>query len=153
MWRENRVKKKIISLITIIIVLICIGVIFLNSDEKIPEIKKPYTQEYIIGNSNIKGNVDTKEYIEISGNFEIGANKDGAAVFKNPHKAFEYLQKEYKGGLSLIKKQFNLEELTHENYKEYKKYGVQVNYDISDEQMHEAFFVSKFLDIYENSFN
>lgn len=145
-------KKEIIAGI-VIVLLIVIGVLFLNSDDKTIEMKNPYTQEYIVGNSNIKGEIDTDEYINISENFEIGANKNGYAVFKNPQKAFEYLQKEYKAGINLIKKQFDLEELSNENYKEYKKYASQVKYDVSDVQMSEAFFVSEFLDIYENSFN
>ena len=40
-----------------------------------------------MGKGNIKGSVDIEKYVTISKDFEIGANKDGYAVFKNPEKA------------------------------------------------------------------
>ena len=47
-----------------------------------------YQQEYIIGEEKIKGRLN-KEYFESKAKeFEIGANKYGYAVFKNPEKAF-----------------------------------------------------------------
>ena len=61
--------------------------LYLNQDLK-------YQQEYIIGKGNIKGEVN-KEYFESKAKeFEIGANKYGYAVFKNPEKAFRKLKKD-----------------------------------------------------------
>ena len=149
-------KIRVILIITIVsfasIILLASNVFLYSEDEPL-NITNPYTQEYIIGKSNIKGEVDVEKYSNISKDFEIGANKDGYAVFKEPHKAFGYLEQNYKNGINLIKKQFNLRNLSNKNYEKYKVYGWQVTYDISDGQMYEAFFVSEFLDIYENSFN
>ena len=145
-------KNKIIIGI-LIVIFIGISALVIYNYDKSHEIINPYTQEYVIGKSNIKGEVDIEKYSSINKDLEIGANKDGYAVFKDPLKAFEYLKENYKSGINLIKKQFNLSKLSNKNYKEYKTYGSQVEYDISDSQMHEAFFVSEFLDIYENSFN
>ena len=145
-------KNKIIIGI-LITILFSVGIIIIYNYDKPLEITNPYTQEYVIGKSNIKGEVDVKKYSNISKDLEIGANKEGYAVFKDPHKAFKYVKENYKIGIRLIKKQFYLGDLSNKNYKEYKTYGSQVTYDISEGQMYQAFFISDFLDIYENSFN
>ena len=46
----------------------------------------PSVQEYAAGQGNIKGNVPVEEYISISEDFAIGADKNGYAVFKDPVK-------------------------------------------------------------------
>ena len=149
-------KIRVILIITIVsfasIILLASNVFLYSEDEPL-NITNPYTQEYIIGKSNIKGEVDVEKYSNISKDLEIGANKEGYAVFKDPHKAFKYVKENYKIGIRLIKKQFYLGDLSNKNYKEYKTYGSQVTYDISEGQMYQAFFISDFLDIYENSFN
>lgn len=111
-----------------------------------------YTQVYISGEGNIKGDVDINEFGKISIDFDIGANKYGMAVFKNPSKAFARLKKDYAKGIKLIKDEFNLPSLSNFTYKNYKTYGWQVTKG-SKEAKEEARFVSSFLDIYENSFN
>ena len=118
--------------------------LYLNQDLK-------YQQEYIIGKENIKGEVN-KEYFESKAKeFEIGANKYGYAVFKNPEKAFRKLKKDYKKGINLIQKENHLLPLTNFNYEKYGNYGWQVTTGTKIEQ-EQARFVSSFLDIYENSF-
>ena len=52
-----------------------------------------YSQIYISGEENIKGDVDINEFGKINIDFDIGANNYGIAVFKNPQKAFERLKK------------------------------------------------------------
>lgn len=111
-----------------------------------------YSQIYIAGDDNIKGDVNINEFGKISIDFDIGANKYGMAVFKNPNKAFARLKKDYSKGIKLIQDEFNLLPLSNFTYKEYKTYGWQVTKG-SKKAKEEAHFVSSFLDIYENSFN
>ncbi len=115
-------------------------------------IENPWTQEYVVGENNIKGNVDIEMYTEIDDAFEIGANEDGYAVFKDPQTAFDIFVEKYVDGINLIKDVYDLYPLTEDNYSEYKKYGGQIASGTADEQ-EQANFISKFLDIYENSFN
>ena len=48
---------------------------------------------YYSGEGNIKGDVNTKKLGYASIDFDIGANKYGQAVFKNPNAAFKRLKK------------------------------------------------------------
>lgn len=111
-----------------------------------------YTQVYIAEYGNVKGDVDVDSFGKINIAFDIGANKYGNAVFKDPNKALKTLKKDYKKGLKLIQKEFNLLPLNMFNYKSYKTYGWQVTTG-SKEEKEQASFVSSFMDIYENNFN
>ncbi len=111
-----------------------------------------YSQIYINGDGNIKGNVDVNKFGKINIDFDIGANKYGYAVFKNPNKALKRLKKDYSKGIKLIQKEFNLLPLNNFTYKDYKTYGWQVTTG-TDEERQQARFVSSFMDIYENSFS
>ncbi len=111
-----------------------------------------YSQIYISEYGNIKGNVDVNRFGKINIDFDIGANKYGSAVFKNPNKAFSRLKKNYSKGIKLIQKEFNLLPLNNFTYKKYKTYGWQVTTGTAEEK-DQARFVSSFLDIYENSFS
>lgn len=122
-----------------------------QTKDKLPTIQHPYVQEYIAGQGNIKGNVPVEEYISISEDFAIGADKDGYAVFKNPEKALATLLELYSDGINLIQTEFDLEPLSEENYNWYKVYGLQITTGAEKEKQ-EAAFVGKFLDIYENSY-
>lgn len=115
------------------------------------KVKNPATQEYKAGTGNIQGNVDVEKYLKIDQRFEIGADKDGMAVFKDPHKAYQALIEKYSDGISLIQKEFDLEDLSESFYESYKTYGWQVKTG-SPEEKDQANFISKFFDIYENSF-
>ena len=115
------------------------------------KVKNPATQEYKAGTGNIKGDVDVEKYLKIDQRFEIGADKDGLAVFKDPHKAYQALTEKYSDGIKLIQKEFDLEELSENSYESYKTYGWQVETE-SPEEKDQARFVSGFFDIYENSF-
>ena len=110
-----------------------------------------YSQEYIAGQGNIKGNVDVSYFKNISDDFDIGANKYGYAVFKNPEKALERLKENYKDGIKLSQSEYDLQDLSQDNYKIYGTYGWQVSTG-SEKEKEEAGFVSYFMDIYENSF-
>ena len=110
-----------------------------------------YSKLYIEDN-DIIGDVDVNYFGKINIDFEVGANKYGKAVFKNPQKAFKTLKKDYKKGLKLIQKEFNLLPLSNFNYKSYATYGWQITTGSKEEQ-EQARFISAFMDIYENSFN
>ena len=135
--------KKIFKILALILILAAC-----SSQGKV---KNPATQEYIVGTGNIKGNVDVEKYLKIDQRFQIGADKNGMAVFKNPHKAYQALIEKYSDGIRLIQKEFDLEDLSESSYQAYKIYGGQVETGTEDEKS-QARFVSGFFDIYENSF-
>ena len=109
-----------------------------------------YNQDLIYTNECIN-NTTATEFLKINPNFEIGLNKYGDMVFKNPENAFQTLKDKYKDGIKLIKKEFKLPKLKRSNYQLYKTYGWQVSEGTLSEKA-EAKFISRFLDIYENSF-
>lgn len=135
--------KKILKILALILILTAC-----SSQGKV---KNPATQEYKAGTGNIKGDVDVEKYVKIDQRFEIGADKDGMAVFKDPHKAYQALTEKYSDGIRLIQKEFDLEDLSENSYQAYKTYGWQVETGTKEEK-DQAKFVSGFFDIYENSF-
>ncbi len=144
-------KKKIVlvcstALITIVIIF---GAIFIFNQVQKQALQ--YSQEYIVGQSGIKGNVNVQQYIDIHQDFDIGANKHGFAVFKEPEKALNTLKELYPDAIALIQTEFSLDELTTENCQWYKTYGAQLEAGTPEER-EQVNFVAKFLDIYENSF-
>lgn len=151
----NKNKKKIRIVIISIISIIIMGTvgmsILLNVFPRYSESLK-YSQEYVIGQGNIVGEVKIERFEARGAAFEIGANKYGYAVFKNPDKAFRTLKKEYAKAIKLIRKEFNLLPLTKATYQLYKTYGRQVTTGTQEEK-EAARFVAQFMDIFENSFN
>lgn len=114
----------------------------------------PYTQEYVAGQGNIKGNVgnvNTADFLARDERFAIGATKDGIAVFKDPDGAYQALTEKYADGLALIRQEKVLLPLSTRNYQAYKTYGWQVTGG-SQEAQSQARFISRFFDIYENSY-
>lgn len=147
-------KNKIIILFILILFFISlffVGRFFLIKNGYVIDNDLKYSQIYISDEENIKGDVDINKFGKINIDFDIGANKYGFAVFKNPYRAFRRLKKDYKDGIKLIKKEFRLLPLSNFNYKSYKTYGWQVTGG-SDRAREQARFVSSFMDIYENSF-
>lgn len=134
---------------TLIFVIVVLCIIYLNGFIINPLMIS--IKEYEPYKDNIVGNVNTEVFLNVSEDFEIGANMYGYAVFKNPAKAMATLKKEYKDGIQLIQSEFHLLPLTQLNYESYKNYGWQVNTG-SKEERSQASFVSSFLDIYENSY-
>lgn len=135
--------KKILKILALILILTAC-----SSQGKV---KNPATQEYKAGTGNIQGNVDVDKYLKIDQRFEIGADKDGMAVFKDPHKAYQALTEKYSDGIRLIQNEFDLEDLSESSYEFYKIYGGKVETGTPEEK-DQARFVSGFFDIYENSF-
>lgn len=144
-------KKKILIIALIVLFIMTFVVLSIYTNMPIDS-KLKYSQEYEIGSSNIKGEVDVSYYTNISKNFDIGANKYGYAVFKDPNAAFKTLKQKYKMGIRLIQKEFNLLPISRFNYGKYKIYGWQVTTGTIEER-EQARFVSSFMDIYENSIN
>jgi len=112
--------KKTIVISSVLLVLIFIINIFANIFP-LYDSDLEYTQEYVIGTSNIRGEVDIAAFLEYSEDFEIGANKYGYAVFKNPEKAFKTLKREYSDGIKCIQKEFSLLPFSKITYKMYSK--------------------------------
>lgn len=141
------------ELMALVSALVCVlGLVACSqSESNSSTIQYPSVQEYVAGQDNIKGNVPVEEYIAISEDFAIGANKDGYAVFKNPEKALAKLLELYSDGITLIQAEYDLEPLSADNYAAYKVYGSQITTGTKEEQQ-QAIFVGKFLDIYENSY-
>ncbi len=117
---------------------------------KSPTVAHPYTQEYVAGRGH--GNVKVQNFLDHGEEFAIGADENGKAVFKDPHKAFEALVRDYSDGINLIQEEYKLGPITPRNFYDYKTYGYQVNTG-SEECKKQASFVSQVLDIYENSFD
>lgn len=112
---------------------------------------KKWVKEYVVGAEGILGSVDVSDLGDNSA-YDIGANKDGYAVFKNPEKAFKQMQKDYALGLEAIQSEYNLFSISDDNFKEYGTYGWQLTETTDEEAIRQAIQITKFLDIYENSF-
>ena len=100
-------KYKILMIVISILLIILFAIIgrgVLMKSGYIIDDNLKYSQIYITGESNIKGNVDINMFGKINIDFDIGANKYGYAVFKNPNKALKTLKKEYSKGIKLIQK-------------------------------------------------
>lgn len=98
---KNRKYRFIISAISILLIIsfIILGRLLLIKSGYIIDNDLRYTQVYISEYGNIKGNVDINKFGKINIDFDIGANKYGNAVFKNPKKAFKRLKKDYSKGI------------------------------------------------------
>ena len=59
-----------------------------------PKAELAYSQEYVAGTGNIKGDVDVKYYESHGEEFAIGANRQGYAVFKDPRAAMNCICKD-----------------------------------------------------------
>lgn len=129
--------------------LVCF-IVMTGCKTKPPKVAHPYVKEYVAGINT--GNVNVKDYLERDEDFAIGADENGKAVFKDPEKAYNALIRGYSDGINLIKEEYKLGPITQRCYSDYMTYGLQVNTG-SEESKEQAAFVSRFLDIYDNSFN
>ena len=134
-----------------VIACILVAVCFLT-DPVNSSVVNPWVQEYVPGTGNILGNVDRDFYETASPDFAIGADQYGRAVFKDPHQAFQTFQSLYAEGIRHVQESEDLPPLTQATAGLYKKFGWQVTGG-TEEQQEQARFVTKFLDIYENSFS
>lgn len=133
-----------------IVVLILIGmyVFFIYH----PFIKNLYVQEHVVGTGNIKGDVDKNDFIKKDNRFEIGADKNGYAVFKNPREAYKALIEKYSKGFELIKRETGVKP-TPSNYDKFNFGLFEPILDVgTKEEQEQVTFISEFMDIYANSF-
>jgi hypothetical protein len=114
----------------------------------VDRVVNPWVQEYLPDTEN---GVDKEEFESLSGDFAIGADQYGYPVFKDPYKAFDTFVEHYAEGIGMIRQAFDLDPISRKNYDAYKVYGWQITTG-SEEVRDQAAFVSRFLDIYENSF-
>ena len=152
---DKRKKYKLhVLVLNILLLITCsfIGRIILIKRGFLPNPNLAYTQRYEKGKDNLKGNVNYDKYESISMDFEIGANKYGYAVFKDPVKAMNRLKKNYSIGLKAIQREFNLQPLSMFNFRMYGIYGWQLS-NATEEEKEQGIFISHFFDTYENSFN
>ena len=147
----NYRKPRFWIILTAVIACTIAAVCFLT-DPINSQIVNPWTQEYIPGTGNILGSVDTAYFESVSSDFTIGADRYGRAVFKEPRKAFDTFRELYAESIRLIREQEDLPPLSQANTGVYKKFGWQL-LNGTEEQKEQARFVTKFLDIYENSFD
>ena len=155
LFKEFKVKDfklKIIKLI-LISVLIVIGLFGINKLLVYKGYKLDsdlaYMQVYYPLLEEVRGNVDIEYFISRSMDFDIGANRLGYAVFKNPRLAFKTFKKDYAEEIKVVQKEFNLGTFNIFNLDGYKNLARQsTKRDIYPDIK----FISSFLDIYENSF-
>lgn len=140
---------------TIIIVLLIFSSFFCSvvMIEKgiIPDPNLGWSHEYVMGHGNIQGNVNVDYFRKIDSSLEIGANRYGVAVFKNPISAMNYLKSNYVLGIKAIQKEYSLGSLSNFNYQQYSNFGWQLR-NATIEEKKQGRFISSFMDIYENSF-
>jgi len=148
MKKRNRIVGLIVG--CIIILSMSAGIIYWKYPKY--DKNKEYVKEYIIGQTGIKGAVDITN-IGNNSAYEIGANKEGYAVFKNPNKAFTQMKIDFPKGIAAIQKEYKLGTLSRWNYDRYGVYGWQLTETNDTEAVAQAFKVTKFMDIYENSFD
>ena len=132
-----------------VILILCLAFFFVRTQ---PTPGYGYSQEYLPGTGNIKGSVDTAYFESLGQDFEIGANRDGYAVFKKPRAVMIAIHRDYKPGLSVMM----------ENGLYYPVLGIQVKgctsglaMDLkgsSTEGLKQAKQICRMMDIYENSF-
>jgi len=145
-------KNRIIGVIAVWIIFLSVptGIIYWQYPKYDKD--KEWVREYIVGQTGIRGGVDITRF----GNdpaYEIGADIEGYAVFKNPNRAFAKMKIDFSKGISAIKKEYKLLPLSRWNYDMYGIYGWQLTETKDEEAVAQAWKVSGFMDIYENSFD
>lgn len=133
------------------LLLLCVLLLLLCAANPIV-VKHPWVQEYLPGQGNIKGHVNTAKYLAVSEDFAIGANAAGYAVFKDPYRALRTLSVEYADTLGKLRTQNLLPRLSYGNYRRYQRVSWNPAWAATEEERRDAAFILGFFDIYENSF-
>ncbi len=144
-WKKPTFWVVLVAVIACVVLAVCL------LTNPAANIRNPWVQEYTPGAVGILGNVDKESFESISGDFAIGADEYGRAVFKTPEKAFDTMLTLYAEGLALIQENNDLPPINRRNYSDYKTFGWQTTFGSAAAQ-EQATFITKFLDIYENSF-
>lgn len=106
-----------------------------------------WVREYEAGAEECVGQVNVMRFLAWGDEFEIGANSEGIAVFKDPFAAFRAFKRLFAEEIKAVQEEFELKPLTQFNYRQYLTFGWQCSSDL------DTHAVSSFFDIYENSFN
>jgi len=138
------------KMIGIIIGMIIISSIFLYFLCPKYDYDKKYVKEYTAGESGNKGNINITT-LGTNPAYQIGVNKDGYVVFKNPKNAFRQMKIDFTKGISALRKEYYLLPLTRWNHKKYETYGWQLSETKDSVAKEQAGKLSAFLDIFENS--
>jgi len=138
-----------VSIASVLVVAV-LAVCFLT-DPVNAAIRNPAVGDYEPGAEGIVGSVDTAAFTEISPNFAIGADRYGVAVFQNPRRAWETFRELYADELDELAEIHGLKPLAAKNREMYLILGAQTEGSTAEKTARYT-FVSKFLDIYENSF-
>lgn len=112
--------------------------------------KRHYAQEYTPGENGCRGDVDIAAFLAVDPAFEIGADADGYAVFKDPDGAFDALCEQYADALARIRKRYCLPPLTRSDFEAYRAYAPRTAGTAAEQER--TGFVARFLDVYANSF-
>lgn len=135
--------KKYYTIVLITAIILIMGIVFMITTCGNP-------------NGEVVGEYDTSklggDFIK-SGNdaYNIGANKDGMPIFKDNDKAFNQALIDYADGFLAIQKEFDLKLISKKSWGEYATYGWQLSTDDKD-ILKQGQEITKFFDIYENSF-
>lgn len=149
--KRNRLLAVILSIVLVIAVVLT-GRWILIKKGYLPDDQLKYTQVYIADYSNVKGNVDVDKFGKISVDYDIGANRYGNAVFKDPKKAIKRLKINNAAGIKAVQNEYHLSSLNMFNFRIYGTYGWQIT-NGTEEEKEQAAFITQFMDIYENSFD
>lgn len=94
---------------------------------------------------------DEAEKLNADGSYDLGINKQGKLVFKNPEKALKKALEDFSDGFKAIQKEYNLKTISVHNYDVIHDYTIE--YFPEDEKlMKEVGIAQGMIDIYENSF-
>lgn len=144
-WKKPAFWVILAAVIACIVLAVCL------LTNPVTSVRNPWVKEYVPGAEGILGDVDKEKFENVSEDFAIGADQYGRAVFKDPQKAFDTFVVLYAEGIALIQEQNDLPPISNGNYSAYKTFGWQTTSG-PEEAQEQAAFVTKFLDIYENSF-
>lgn len=144
----QRTKKVCAGLLVLAILFLLVAIGVYSYGE--PKAEFAYSQEYVAGTGNIKGDVDVEYYESHGEEFAIGANSQGYAVFKDPRAAMNCICKDYKEGLKLMRKTWGCPPFFRFQYHGYSIGGCTV--DQNEKGADQVEFILAFLGIYENSF-
>ena len=142
-------KKKNLAKILICILIAASAICIYGYIKGTPDKEFAYCQEYVAGTGNIKGDVDIAFWKSLGEEFEIGANRDGYAVFKDPRAAMNKICRDYTKGIKAIQKEGAPKGFRY-SYTAYIDYALGVAADT--EAGRQANIVAGFVDIYMNSF-
>lgn len=129
--------KKVYLIMTVIILLV---MLFL------PVVKYPLVRRFSESDYYQNNMQEFQEY-----GFQLGYNTTGKIVLEEPTEAFFTLYKDFFEGVELIQEEYKLFPLNKFNYEIYGNLGWQVTGGTKKEK-EQAAFITKFFDIYENSF-